>query len=653
MGLIGGPQPLIDGNHLNPWLTTTNTAATIQNNGDNDIDNGGGAILKALLLKRLPITDINSASGGISTSVLGNWAYVELVLNILSIALSVIVITTILSMMFVSKQSRNIAMKPTLRISASIALVDIILSSNLIAQLFGKYMETRPEIEYRFITWMSFFTALAFVMLTCCIVLQLQLSVLHNKSHIAAKLNPYYELVTLLISLVLTHPIMYLFKIEWIPRAQTIYGNTTSPGGSAYMWLTFLVWMTGGLLYCLVVSILLIFKLFPVWRQMYNNLSPTQLNQLRTFTNGAEHSGYPEQHHHQQIEQHQNHQQEMSQSNLRKIQVGKTSYDEETSDTTCNNISLNLSNETTYCMSSNAISEAYKCLTSPTKTREGFGNLSSNSTPTLKNGSLCPLPEDEPQNYSKSSIRPDNDDDNNNSGGNNISADNLQQQGSTTAAYDHNKLIATKEAISRWSFFNYNAFSSSSAPALPTTVAQKQQKQKSRNHARTKSIRKSVTNFCEEIYHGNNTNNNGTSNSTTNNNRASKRMSVIVTDTHRRQARNTILRIMLYPLIPLTTRSLFVVIQVFSIEDYPVVANKLLASTQGILNFVAFLLNPGLDVFWSWLFRKQTMDIVVNKVKSIFALKKRRGVGSSFRHRNRNSIAFADVTTPNQSSTSF
>ncbi|KAJ1669986.1 hypothetical protein EV182_008482, partial [Spiromyces aspiralis] len=74
------------------------------------------------------------------------------------------------------------------------------------------------------------------------------------------------------------------------------------------------------------------------------------------------------------------------------------------------------------------------------------------------------------------------------------------------------------------------------------------------------------------------------------------------TDRHRRQVRNTILRIMLYPLIPILTRTITTVAQIGQFSPKPIyLLNTLLPASQGILNFIAFQLNPSADEFYSWL----------------------------------------------------
>ncbi|KAJ1674924.1 MCM DNA helicase complex subunit, partial [Spiromyces aspiralis] len=170
---------------------------------------------------------------------------------------------------FATAEVHEIALKPSFRLSVWIAAVDIILAACKIARLFNRYMSTISEAEVRFIAWTGYFTTLAFMFLTCCIVLQLQLTVLHNKPHVAACLNPYYEAVSLVLAAVLTQPTIYaLGETFWYPEYQAIAAVDPKNIGNKVAWSTLYAWVIAALAYMVVICGALVLKLWPVWSRM-------------------------------------------------------------------------------------------------------------------------------------------------------------------------------------------------------------------------------------------------------------------------------------------------------------------------------------------------------------------------------------------------
>ena len=333
--------------------------------------------------------------GGIYNASYGNWTYVVFVFNILSMVLSLIIMTIVIT---TAIKRRDIAVKTSFRISGSIAVIDVIMSSCLIVRIFDTFMTNRSQMELRVLLWINNFTAVAFMFLIDCIVLQLQLTVLHKLKKLAKRLDPFYEIVSILLAMVLTDPYLYFYEVYWDKATQGIRHVTTTPNKAAD-WGFFLAWMLIGWLYCLSVCLMIALKLFPLW------------NRMRRFP-----------------------------------------------------------------------------MFSVLQTPMNNNNLGSSITGTEGSG-------------------------------NRDVYDNYTSKPTTT----------TRQAFRR-------------------------------------------------------------------------RLSTVATPEQRRHARNAILRMMLYPLIPIITRSIYVVCQIFSISNPPFIPIMVLQSSQGILNFVAFALNPALDECWSHIF---------------------------------------------------
>ncbi|KAJ1918650.1 hypothetical protein H4219_002453 [Mycoemilia scoparia] len=261
-------------------------------------------MLQALLFKRAPQSndgsdDLDSSDDSLSpgatttdvhgmfNAIMGKWVYVEFALDITSIVLSVVVIAIVVSLFFIK---REVALRPSFRLSAWIAAMDIIMSSAKIVKLFNEYMSKIPVGHVKFINFALMFTSVAFVFLTDCIVLQLQLAVLHNKGHIAAMLNPYYEAVSILAAFIVTQPTLYVFKdVVWLPEYQIIYTSTSNSEGIRIMWGTFMAWMVGGIGYMLIICFFLVLKLMPMLigmktKKVFNHPEPSkeQIEQSRS-----------------------------------------------------------------------------------------------------------------------------------------------------------------------------------------------------------------------------------------------------------------------------------------------------------------------------------------------------------------------------------
>ncbi|KAJ1955017.1 hypothetical protein EC988_002114 [Linderina pennispora] len=152
---------------------------------------------------------------------LGDWAVVCHGLNICSVVCCIIVLLS--STVFVIK-NRNLLSRPSLRLSTSIAVCDLIYSVSQLFVFNNEYMSGRNELTVRAMLWIMAGASVTFVLLSTCMGIQLLLTVLTRKSRYAYRIQPYYEVASFFIGFFVTHPYMYLFtKVAWLPTAQSFH----------------------------------------------------------------------------------------------------------------------------------------------------------------------------------------------------------------------------------------------------------------------------------------------------------------------------------------------------------------------------------------------------------------------------------------------
>ncbi|KAJ1679508.1 hypothetical protein EV182_001906, partial [Spiromyces aspiralis] len=212
------------------------------------------------------ITDlVEAAPSPPYNPMLGNWLYPYFALSIASIALCFAVIVVVLTMLFVR---RDVALKPSFRLSASIAATDIIISSCRIAKLYPDYMASLSNLHLRVVSWLGTYATLSFMFLTGCIVLQLQLTVIQSKAHVAALLSPFYEIFSFALPLLMTHANLYAFDIEWSSEINDFASKADPKRYLAYSWSVYYAWIVLIWAYSIVVCAAVTIKLLPFWRQM-------------------------------------------------------------------------------------------------------------------------------------------------------------------------------------------------------------------------------------------------------------------------------------------------------------------------------------------------------------------------------------------------
>ncbi|KAJ1919198.1 hypothetical protein H4219_002145 [Mycoemilia scoparia] len=575
-------------------------------------------------LSQLGISDIRETTSyenrdhPIYNSRLGSAIFAFYGVNMASIVLSIVVIFIVITMIFVKRQ---IALMPSFRLSAWIALTDIVLSSIKITQLYHIHMLELSEAWLKFLEWMLYSSGLAFMFLTDCIVLQLQLSVLHNKAHWAAKLHPFYELFSIVFALLLAHPFMYFATAVWHPNSQLISSLAPQEVLTGFIWGCVLVWMILSILYCIITCTALVIKLSLISK--WTKPKPLQSE----FT--------PQQQHpkdyvvvHDVIAPAQ--------------QTSRSDYLSPSTSNTNNNIGIcsspiiiasedlggqpgllrplaaspmlqlspqishrsdsllmRTSLSTTDRKGSYNCNYAFKPTTLNTDSNGldldyGYYNNNANSFDLEKDEAddppsyyLTPTPntsaaaEATYQSYNKhSTIKRSRRKRNNPILLLDLNTHVHEEPSDIPVSLDPSSPTSPTTTT------NYNRLITKMAP-LPTSKP-------SKSHFKSTVIT-TTTSAAAATTLSSPTSPNSTS-STKSYSDTSKR--------DRRQLKFTILRVMLYPLVPIITRTMSLVIDGLGITHYPALANSMLPASQGILNFVAFMFNPGLDEFWAWL-RKQ------------------------------------------------
>ncbi|KAJ2730438.1 hypothetical protein IW152_005238 [Coemansia sp. BCRC 34962] len=218
--------------------------------------------------------------------VLGDWAVVGYGINICSIVLSAVVILTTIILVF---KNRSLIARPSIRISTSIAVCDMVYS---VCQMFvfnNDYMKQLTEVRLRVMLWIMSGASVSFVFLSTCMGIQLLLTVLTRKSHWAGVIQPYYEVTSFFLAFLVTHPYLYIAKaVMWIPSAQVFYLKDEVENSRRNIWLIQWMWIFTGIVFLFFVAIFTYLKMSQVWREASaTHGAPEKLDLLDTATLNA------------------------------------------------------------------------------------------------------------------------------------------------------------------------------------------------------------------------------------------------------------------------------------------------------------------------------------------------------------------------------
>ncbi|KAJ1915890.1 hypothetical protein H4219_004077 [Mycoemilia scoparia] len=201
-----------------------------------------------------------------SETMYGRYEIFLQVTQILSLVLSATTLMTVICIAFIRP---DIAKKPSIRLSGWMALTDIIFSLILFLMLQYQFMTSRKAIDLGILDWLRWGMSMTFVLLNTCIAIQLHLTVLANKPRLARKLNYGYEAVSILVGMGLP---AILFKLRmlpvWNPKLiRFMIYTEVSKSNIKYLLCDFL-WEFIAMFYCLVVIVLVLYKIFVVSRDV-------------------------------------------------------------------------------------------------------------------------------------------------------------------------------------------------------------------------------------------------------------------------------------------------------------------------------------------------------------------------------------------------
>ncbi|KAJ1912321.1 hypothetical protein H4219_005651 [Mycoemilia scoparia] len=168
----------------------------------------------------------------------------------------------------VAVQSRHYDMldKVSLRLSVVIALGDLVYSIVQIIFNMESFTDKLSEIQIRTLYLFQLIGFHLLVFATTCIAFHLHISTLLGKQTLARKFSPYYELVTIILSVVISHPILYTFVA--IRKAKGM--RLIIIADKSLSRLRMNTWLMYGtcaicLVYCLFICVIVVIRISKLW----------------------------------------------------------------------------------------------------------------------------------------------------------------------------------------------------------------------------------------------------------------------------------------------------------------------------------------------------------------------------------------------------
>ncbi|KAJ2908340.1 hypothetical protein GGI21_002982, partial [Coemansia aciculifera] len=193
--------------------------------------------------------------------ILGNWAVVGYGFNIASIVSSVFVITTVA---IACIRIRDMYNTTSFRLSAWIAACDTVYSACQLCVFDNGYMSSLSEMNLRVIHWLMSGSTMSFVFMSASVALHVVVVRFTKYKHIVERIQPWYEFVSLLVGFVLTHPILYLYKmLQWSSRAQIFHIYDDPAYYNLTSWLTKWSWLFAACVFmfaCMVYQAVVMLK---------------------------------------------------------------------------------------------------------------------------------------------------------------------------------------------------------------------------------------------------------------------------------------------------------------------------------------------------------------------------------------------------------
>ncbi|KAJ1913134.1 hypothetical protein H4219_005336 [Mycoemilia scoparia] len=203
-------------------------------------------------------------------SIVGAYIYGLQALYILGMILSLIVVLTTIVGYFISPE---IVKRPSIRLSGVIGAVDLSYSIILFVLVNYRYNDAITIPQSTALKLLFEAAPMLFVFLNTCIVVQLHLTVLLRKEHWAERVSPFYELV----SLVLAFGFASLQFIDFKETRWNLYTMLFESVIDRDERMEFMLYISGPvweyltLAYCLVITVLVLLRLFPMWKKTSAN----------------------------------------------------------------------------------------------------------------------------------------------------------------------------------------------------------------------------------------------------------------------------------------------------------------------------------------------------------------------------------------------
>ncbi|KAJ1918363.1 hypothetical protein H4219_002644 [Mycoemilia scoparia] len=177
--------------------------------------------------------------------------------------------------------------RPSFRLSATIAFYNIVCMISAVVLYHPEATEGISEIRLRTILWFRTFGVAGFVLTIVMIAVHLHLTVILDKHRLAKRLNPYFEVIVLILSIIISQPEFYIHDgVERHPDGNVIINIDNSWGSMRFQLFMMYSWILLGIVYCTVICCMVVLKLVTVWRRV-KDTTPNFPEGLATSANNG------------------------------------------------------------------------------------------------------------------------------------------------------------------------------------------------------------------------------------------------------------------------------------------------------------------------------------------------------------------------------
>ncbi|KAJ1918663.1 hypothetical protein H4219_002466 [Mycoemilia scoparia] len=217
----------------------------------------------------LPLVHPNAPPGWVAKLLYAKMTGMSTVgynMAIANLVMASIIIITVAGYCFVKP---NIGMRPSFRLSASLAVADSLFALCMIIWHTDSIMDRMKGRHLRALMFMYSCSHNAFVFTTCCIAFHLHLTVIYNKHRFAKKISKFYELIAWSLTILVSQLFFYFFEDVVRIKQYSIIAVTSSSGRKLLIqfWMLY-VWNIIGLVYCFVICSWVALRLLPIWTRL-------------------------------------------------------------------------------------------------------------------------------------------------------------------------------------------------------------------------------------------------------------------------------------------------------------------------------------------------------------------------------------------------